>query len=509
MDYTFREEPVYTRNEILSTSTQQSVDLDFTLPDYCADIESLLKCTLLVEVFNYSLSAGELRVEGTAIVKILYTGKDKKALRCYEQNNPFATSIPVSGDVGEHIIDILAKPEYINCRALTQRRLSVHGAFSLSVKVVSRKLESMYALSEACDLQVKKEAREISELKLFSQERINISDVVSFKSRRPIETIVHTDVAVNLTDHSRSSDRITLIGELTLRMLYITDASTGEAEQYTCVYPFKETLRAPSEACDLTHINLSVSTYEVGLKSEVMSDEPLIHLEATVIADIFGFKTREIEFISDAYSIDYETENEYKTMKLQRDITPVNISAIEKQSFSLGETQVQKVIDILVEKPAVSSVFNENNLELSGKVDVSILALNMDEELVLIDRQVNIYYSHEMSMAFSHIDSLSSAVSSLSYRLGDGSDIELRLELCHKALLWNDISIKEISEVKRMSDCKKEKEKTPLILYYASTGEKVWDISKRYNTCIETLRDENSIDSDELECDKMLMIFSL
>ncbi len=508
MDYTLREQPLFTRNEILSTSTQQPVDLDFTLPDYCADIESILKCSMTVKLFNHSLSAGELRVEGTAIIRILYTDKDRKALRCYEQNHPFATSIPVTGEVGEHIIDIISKPEYINCRALTPRRLSVHGAFSLSVKIISRELHSFYSLETPCDLQTKVERMEISELKLFSQDRINISDVVSFKARKPIETIVRTDLSVSLTDQSHSGDKVTLTGELTLRMLYISDASTGEVDQYICVYPFKETIRTSNEDCDLTYANLTVATYEVGLKSEVMSDEPLIHLEATILADLFGFKNREAEYISDAYSIDYDTENEYEVLKLQKDVTPVNLTAIEKQSLSLGEKQVQKIIDILIEKPQVSGVFNENTLCFSGKIDVSILALTMDEELVLIDRQVDISHNHEFQKTFSHIDSLKCCVSSISYRLGDNTDIELRLELCYKALLWNDISVREIKSVNKLSESMKEKNKTPLILYYAGTGEKIWDISKRYNTCIDTLREENSLTCDELECDKMLMIFS-
>ena len=342
MDYTLREQPLFTRNEILSTSTQQPVDLDFTLPDYCADIESILKCSMSVKIFTHSLSAGELRVEGAAIIRILYTDKDKKALRCYEQNHPFATSIPVAGEVGEHIIDITPKPEYINCRALTPRRLSVHGAFSLSVKIVSRELESLYSLENPCDLQAKEETVELSELKLFSQDRINISDVVSFKARKPIETIVRTDLSANLNDHSHNGDKVAISGELTLRILYISDASTGEVDQYICVYPFKETVRTAAENCDLTHVNLSISTYEVSLKSEVMSEEPLIHLEATVLADVFGFANREAEYISDAYSVDYDTENEYSTLKLQKNVTPINLSVIEKQSLSLAKSKYRR-----------------------------------------------------------------------------------------------------------------------------------------------------------------------
>ncbi len=507
MDYNLKEQPVFTWTEFLTTAASQPVDLDFTLPDYCVDIENILKCSMCVKVFSHTLSAGELRISGTAIIRILYTDKDKKALRCYEQNHPFATSIPVSGDVGEHIVDIVPKPEYINCRALTPRRLSIHGAFTLNIKIIIRELVNLYSSNEDNDLQVKRETLEASELKIFSQDRITISDVLSFKARKPIETIVRTDLLATLNDHTLSGDKITLSGELTLRMLYVSDASVGEVEQYVCLFPFKETVRTTLEECDVTNVTLNVSTYDVTLKNEVMSEDPLIHLEASILANIFGFKNNQVTYISDAYSTTYDTEIECENIKLHSSVTPFTSNSIEKHTLSLGEKQVQKIIDILVETPTVSGDLSDLNLNMSGKIDLSILALTMDEELILIDRQVDIQNTSELANVCSHIDNLCCNVLSLSYRLGENTDIELRLELIFKALLCNDISVKDVKSVKRLSDTVKEKDKTPLILYYAQEGEKVWDISKRYNTCIDVLRDENELSDDTLSSDKMLMIF--
>ena len=78
MDYLLKKQTLDIAEDILDTVTQQPVDLDFTLPDYCPDIEKILKCTLLPKIYSRNLSAGQLRVDGASLVRILYCDGNKK-----------------------------------------------------------------------------------------------------------------------------------------------------------------------------------------------------------------------------------------------------------------------------------------------------------------------------------------------------------------------------------------------------------------------------------------------
>ena len=66
MDYLLKNKYLYSVSEVLDTVVQQAVDLDFTLPDYCADIEKILKCTLVPKIHTryergyYILGKGEI-----------------------------------------------------------------------------------------------------------------------------------------------------------------------------------------------------------------------------------------------------------------------------------------------------------------------------------------------------------------------------------------------------------------------------------------------------------------
>ena len=49
---------------ILDTVAEQLADVDMTLPDYCPNIEKILKCSLTPKIQSRSLSGGQLQVEG-------------------------------------------------------------------------------------------------------------------------------------------------------------------------------------------------------------------------------------------------------------------------------------------------------------------------------------------------------------------------------------------------------------------------------------------------------------
>ena len=67
---------------VLDTVAEQLADVDLTLPDYCPDIEKILKCTLTPKIQSKSLSGGQLQIDGTCVVNVMYVESIKKTIRC-------------------------------------------------------------------------------------------------------------------------------------------------------------------------------------------------------------------------------------------------------------------------------------------------------------------------------------------------------------------------------------------------------------------------------------------
>lgn len=505
MDYPLKKRLISTTSKILDTVSQQPVDLDFTLPDYCADMEKILKCSLTPKIYTRNFSGGQLTVSGASLVRVIYCDSNKKAIRCCEQTLPFTATFPVSGEVGEHIILTHAKPEYLNCRALTPRRLTVHGAFSLYASIISRDICDIFEDKTEADLQTKVENKDIYELCEFTQELSNISESIAVRSKTNLETIVRSELSAILTDVSVSGDKITIKGEMTLRLLYICDAATGETDRFVYVFPFTQILAGADTDCTVRDICLDVLSYELLLRNEMMTDEPVINLEAKLSVSLMGYKPQSISYISDAYSIKHPTELNMGTQNICTGVHTFTSSAASKPVLSLGEKPVSKILDIFTEECCVNASVNEASLCFSGKVNVCIIACTEEGDIISLERQADISSEEILQGDFTDVSSANCAVTSVSYRLGDNNDIELRLDLRLAATLCNPCTLRQVTEV-ISADEEYTQSYCPLTLYYAQSGEKIWDIAKHYNASVDTLCLENGISDDTLSDSRMLLI---
>ena len=116
---------------------EQPVDCDFVLPDYCPDIAAVLKCTMRPVIQSKQMSGDRLTAEGQAMIRVMYLDEGRKCVRCCEFSQPFTSSFAVRGAGVGAEIRLTAKTDYINCRATSPRRLDLHGAFTVKLKIIA------------------------------------------------------------------------------------------------------------------------------------------------------------------------------------------------------------------------------------------------------------------------------------------------------------------------------------------------------------------------------------
>ena len=72
MEYNLSKNNISYVSNFLDTVNEQIVDVDITLPDYCPDIEKILKCTLVPKIYTKKISGGQLSIDGVSSVRIMY-----------------------------------------------------------------------------------------------------------------------------------------------------------------------------------------------------------------------------------------------------------------------------------------------------------------------------------------------------------------------------------------------------------------------------------------------------
>ncbi len=504
MDFTLTPEPVYFAEDALSVSREQPVDLDFTLPDYCADVEKIFKCTVTPEVYSTNSGGGQLTVEGASVVRVLYCSSDKKSLKCAEQTLPFSASFNLNPDVSDFVTSVKARTEYVNCKAVSPRRLMIHGCVTLNVRVSEKKPSNLYLPAECAELQTDLRKTKVSELMSLQSEVFSVAESISVSSKSPVTTVLRSEVKTVLTDVSAVGNRLLLKGELTLCMLYLADHTAELPEQFTYVCPFVHNMEC-SDAQDslVREIDLNLMSHDIKLKTDITGDNPLVVLEAKLCVSVACRKETEVTYISDAYSTACDTELEYVPVTLEASVFPKMTTIMNKSTISLGEIKISRVIDIFCDNVTVKPYVSDK-LKLSGKANFCILALDENSELTYIERSIEIDNTEPLSDTFTNCDNVTSMIKSVSYRLADNNNMELRAELL---ILTKLTKTENIQAVMSVSDCGKpdDKDDCALTLYFAEEGESVWDIAKRYRTDKKALCIENNLGEKDLT-DKMLLL---
>ena len=491
---------------VLDTVAEQLTDIDLTLPDYCPDIEKILKCTLIPKIQSKSLSGGQLQIDGYCVVNVLYVESIKNTVRCCEQSVNFSQTFSLKETLDNPVIITKTKPEYINCRALSPRRLVMHGAFSLYAKVYTTSKTKFYCPDKS-KLETLKRSVRCADLVTICQEQFNICEELSVADKPAIETILHSVVGVSITDSKAVSGKLMLNGEINLRMLYLCDVETGETKKLDYILPFNQVLDCEGiNENTINSVSCEVMSCDIRLKNDMLSEKPAIILDAKLSVTEQGYEINDEDLVMDAYSVSYASKPKFEQLKITGDLVPVSEIYMQKTNIKVDDCKISKVIDIYADSITANLLPNSDSLAVGGKINICMLAVNQDGVPVFVERTCE--YEHKITSATdcnSLIETEAKAVS-ISYRLSDDNTVEIRCEIKITAQASKNEVMTVVSDVEIFSDKAVATDDCALTLYFAKEGESLWNIAKSHNTRLDMLINENSAESQILDSPKMLLI---
>ena len=135
MDIKMLKTKVCTNKILLCQTVEQGIDVDFNLPDYCPAVTRILKCKLIPRINSKNVGSGSAIIDGSATITLIYADSENK-ICSFEYVVPIAKSIELKEDCSGARIGVKARCSYCNCRAVTQRKIDVHGAVELDIKII-------------------------------------------------------------------------------------------------------------------------------------------------------------------------------------------------------------------------------------------------------------------------------------------------------------------------------------------------------------------------------------
>lgn len=486
------------------TVTEQAVDVDISLPDYCPDIEKILSCALIPEVNPVNVSGDRLNIEGSSCIRILYLDSDR-SMRLYEYRTPFSESLPLKGEASDGAAYVDTKPEYLNCRAISPRKLSLHGAFSLSVRLAVKDEQPYYAYDGGDDLQTKRETLPVSSLSGMCSECFSVQEDISVSGKSEIGTLLSHRLTARITDVKAIRNKIMLNAELKLELMYLSGIENPEPECMTYSVPISRV--ADCEGVDENAVidsELSVMSGDVRLSDDALDGSSMLTLDAKLCYNAVCYSSSEIEVLSDAFSTDREAQVQTEPFSCCGDIICRDDTDVGKAEIGLDE-EIGRIRDVHCEKLSASYTAADDDVVIQARMTVGILFENQENEMRYVERDAEFSYRPDTE-GHSEVLRLRAAADSLSYRLKDSRQLELRAEMCYHLTLCRRLNRAAVTAVSADDDAPEKSADSTLILYYADGGDQVWDIAKRFCSRPADIIAENDLEGEEIGAGMMLMI---
>lgn len=510
MEYQLKKENYPVCETVFEGTSEQPVDLDFSLPDYCPDIERILKCKIYPSVMSKNISGDRLDVDGVAVIRLYYLDSKKQAIRVCEHTSPFSCSFNIKSALQDMSATVKIKTEYLNCRALSPRRLDIHGAFSVCVSVYAKGGQEYCGSIEGDDIQQRKHTEQISCLCGIGQQQFSVSEVLDIgQGKGSPESILRSELSVNADSAKAISDKVMLKGDVILRILYITDIETGAQDTMTFNVPFSQVIDVQGiTEISQNDITVEVLNYDVSLKSEYDESSTLVTLDAKLCATVLAYEERNVDVIDDAYSTAYELELVTKQSKFTRLAGMIDTDFSVRDEVTAGDNIIGKIIDVWCDGINSISSYDGNTMTSKGKINCCIFALDNDGVPFYIERPLEFNINPNVPVGLSEISTKTEMYCKmLNFRITGDKTIEIKADVKMKGTVFENRFCHTVTGAEGNEDKKRTKDKNAaLTLYYADEGENLWSIARLYCTSVEAIKLENELTDDIIQAHSMILI---
>ena len=510
MEFKVIQDAITINESVYEGSTEHVVDCEMNLPDYCPDIQRILKCQIIPGITQSQVTGSRLTVEGTAIVRVMYLDESgSNAIRCFEQSYPFSKIIELNSTPESPSVILRTKTEYVNCRATGPRKLDVHGAFSIKAKVNAKHEEQFITNAEGAGIQLRRRQMNVcntvgdTEHVFSMDETLEIGD-----SKPPIKQIIRSDAAVVLGEFKVINNKILLKGELIVKTLYCADFENGALESIEHTLPISQIIdiEGISEEC-ICDINLHLLSLSTDAKSDSTNELKLIEINARICAEIHACKAAEIPFVTDAYSVDCELNIDSKVVEFERMIETFNDTCHVQNSVEISDMGISGILDLWCSDIDSTCSKDENYLVICGTMTICALIVDGEGKPEFVEKPVEYEYRREMKENADRIKCEPSVdVKTLDYSIKGGQFIDIRIELSVRAGVFSKDNERIMCGMTPDEEKRKELNNAALTIYFTDLNESVWNIARKYNTTVEAIMLENELNDEVITEKRMLLI---
>lgn len=508
-------EQLCSREIICKTAKEQPVELDYILPDYYPEIFRIIRCTACPTVTACSVNGDRLTYELSVELKIIYCGGTGMNIRTVERRMNYSGSVDLEDNGMLPAARIVPSVEYINCRAVTGRRIDIHGAVSVSITVTAEKMRSVISDVFGGNVLLKKQEINCPSPEIYTEKRVTVYEKLDLGSEKPpVSDILRSSAAVMSCENKAIANKLAVKGEVKVNMLYACrgeDSNTSEPEamQFTVPYSQIMDMDGLDDRYDVRS-NVSVAGCELRPESDGSGEVRSVDCEIILLVACTAERYSEISVAADEFSTSCETSHKTENIKIPCRPQTVNQTRTIKGTAEHHDGNIERVYDAWCEISSCDMIREEDgSLTAAGKALLCCMCGSSGGEPVICTADVPFRFENIGSGGFSPdvTSDIEAVPLSVSYSLTSDNSAEIKAELRFGGEIRDYFRFEGITEITADEENTVASDSDISVkLYFARKGEDLWETAKRCRTSPREIMEENGLDSDIMAEDGMIVI---
>lgn len=491
---------------VYSAKSDTEKNIDFILPEYLPGISRIVKTYTGIEKCAFSANIGEPETQIAVRISIVYIsdydGKIKSTSFTEEISVPMKEPF---GFTGNYSVVPSCFVSSVHSTLQNQRKISIKLALQASVTVYSESKTPIYSPDESSNICVLKD-KVISFCKKFIPETyFEQNEEISIDSSKAgISEIVHTDAAFVSANTSVSDGELKFDANIRLNILYEStkeDDDTDVSYSYlNTIITLKDILRSENiSPDDIPFIYIDIYSAEPSVSLDPYGENRLISLVIKYSVTGFAFEKHDMEFVTDAFFQDCQTDPEFSLVTIDSIHSPISKKEIVSQSVHADIREITEISSCNAKIHSVSIEQSQGQYFAAARCLAEILGTNLSGELSSLDVPVLLHIplgGSEFTSAEA-IPEVIINISGCSAKIKEGV-LKLDFELSINGVFIVRKSRNLVCSLSPDDTGKLCKNKGEILIYYPSKDEDLWQIAKKYRVapqkiCIANGEDEKSI----------------
>lgn len=498
---------VYINDTVCREATEQAIDVDFTLPDYCPDISKIFKCQAVPRISSKGINGKTVTIDGTVMLTVLYGDKDGN-LCSYEYQYPFSKNIELASEQTGVNLFCKTRIEYINCRAVTGRKIDIHGAVGIFLKVFKRKCTDIISDIDDTSTEIHRGIAPATVPMGYAEKYLLVEDELQIGQGQPaVNNIIRSEAKSCIRETKIINDKAVVKGEMTVCVLYCPN-NCPTPQCVKTVIPFSQIvdIEGITDSCKC-ETNSEIAFFEAKPRVSPSGEIKTFAITAKILLTCSAWCSNEIAVVLDAFSRKHDADIVRNKVNFEKIISNISETYHCKKSVEL-EMPVDSVLDLWCNVQTNSVKFEDNNMIIGGIIIASMIVSGDKNNTYYVEKNIDFEYKYpvlcEKGVPYCEPEI---EILSCGYTLTSTENMEIRVDLSVNA------SVYEKREISLISDFSIDESKPvcrncngAMIIYFPSENDSVWDIARKYNASVEEIMRINELESDNIPNGKTILV---